>query len=79
MATISVSEARKRLSELVRAAERGESVSITRRGKEVARIVPPESKRPEPLPDLTEFRKSIKIKGKPLSQVVSEMRDEARY
>jgi prevent-host-death family protein len=79
MATVSISEARKCLSELVRAAERGESISITRRGKEVARIVPSEPKRPRPLPGLTEFRKSIKIKGKPLSQVVSEMRDEARY
>jgi prevent-host-death family protein len=79
MATVNISEVRKRLSELVRAAERGESVSITRRGKEVARIVPPEPRPRKPLPDLTEFRKSIKIKGKPLSQVVSEMRDEARY
>jgi len=79
MDAVKMSEARRRLSELVRAAERGESVTITRRGKEVARIVPAEQKPLKPLPDLTEFRASIKIKGKPLSQVVSEMRDEARY
>ena len=79
MATVNVSEARKRLSELVRAAERGESVSITRRGKEVARIVPPEPKHREPLPDLTEFRKSIKIKGRSLSEELIAMRREERY
>ena len=31
------------------------------------------------LTDLTEFRASLKAKGKPLSQVVIESRREARY
>jgi hypothetical protein len=31
------------------------------------------------LPDLTEFRKSIKLKGKPLSETVIEMRREERF
>lgn len=79
MDTINMSEARRRLSDLVRAAERGESVTITRRGKEVARLVPPEQKALKPLPDLTEFRASIKVKGKPLSEIVKEMRAEERY
>ena len=79
MATVSISEVRKRLSELVRAAERGESVSITRRGKEVARIVPPEQRPRKPLPDLTEFRKSIKIKGRSLSEELIAMRREERH
>lgn len=79
MKTVQLSEARRRLSDLVRAAERGESVTITRRGKEVARLVPPEKDIRKPLPDLTEFRKSIEIKGKPLSQTVIDMRDEERY
>jgi prevent-host-death family protein len=78
MRTVQLSEARRRLSDLVRAAERGESVSITRRGKEVARLVPPEKGVRKPLPDLTEFRKPIEIKGKPLSQTVIDMRDEER-
>jgi len=42
MGAVNLKEARRRLSALVQAAERGESVVITRRGKEVARIVPPE-------------------------------------
>ncbi len=79
MKTVQLSEARRRLSDLVRAAERGESVTITRRGKEVARLVPPERDVRKPLPDLTEFRKSIEIKAKPLSQTVIDMRNEERY
>jgi len=79
MDSISLSEARKRLSDLVRAAERGESVTITRRGKQVARIVPAEQKPLKPLPDLSEFRASIKVSGKPLSQTVIDMRAEERY
>lgn len=79
MGPINLKEARRRLSELVKAAERGESIVITRRGKEVARIVPLATKRLKGLPDLTEFRKSIKLKGKPMSETVIEMRREERY
>jgi len=79
MDTVSMKEARERLSELVRAAERGEVVTITRRGKEVARIVPVAQKPLKPLPDLSEFRESIKAKGKPLSQTVIDMRAAERY
>lgn len=79
MDTVSMKEARERLSELVRAAERGEAVTITRRGKEVARIVPATQKPLKPLPDLSQFRASIKVKGKPLSQTVIDMRAEQRY
>ena len=79
MDSVNMVEARKRLGELVRAAERGETVTITRRGKEVARIVPAGQKPLKPLPDLTEFRASIKVKGKSLSQTVIDMRNEERY
>jgi prevent-host-death family protein len=79
MDPVSMKDARKRLAELVRAAERGESVTITRRGKEVARLVPAEREAAKSLPDLAEFRASIKVKGKPLSQTVIDMRAEERY
>ena len=80
MGPINLKEARKRLSDLVRAAEHGETVTITRRGKPVARLVPPETQSThKKAPDLTEFRASMKVKGKPMSQVVSDMRREARY
>ena len=80
MVPINLKEARRRLSDLVRAAEHGETVTITRRGKVVARLVPPETQpAAKKAPDLTEFRASLRVKGKPMSQVVIDMRREARY
>jgi prevent-host-death family protein len=79
MGPVNLKEARRRLSDLVRAAEHGESVVITRRGKEVARIAPVEKKPAKRFPDLTKFRKSIKMRGKPMSEVVIASRREARY
>ncbi|UVK44806.1 type II toxin-antitoxin system prevent-host-death family antitoxin [Mesorhizobium sp. AR07] len=38
---VSITEARARLSELVRRAKAGEEIVITRRGKPVARLLPP--------------------------------------
>ena len=79
MDPINLKEARKRLSALVDAAERGESVTITRRGKEVARLVPAAGGNRGPLPDLSAFRSSIEIQGESLSEVVVTMRAEERY
>jgi len=42
---VSIAQAKKRLSQLIRAAEQGESVVITRDGKPVAQIAPPPAKR----------------------------------
>ena len=42
MAEVGIFEAKNRLSELVERAARGEEIVITRRGKPVARLVPPE-------------------------------------
>lgn len=41
---VSVTEARKRLSRLIRAMEDGEDIVITRNGKAVARLIPPARK-----------------------------------
>ena len=76
MSLVNLKKARQRLGELVRAAEQGESTVITRRGKAVARIVPAEKKRRRRFPDLTAFRQSIKVRGKPLSRTVIDMRRE---
>jgi prevent-host-death family protein len=38
---ISIAEAKERLTELIRAAEEGQTIVITRRGKPVAQIGPP--------------------------------------
>ncbi len=79
MDSVNLKEVRRRLSELVKAVECGETVVITRRGREVARLMPVESKRPDRLSEIAAFRASIAVQGKPLSEVVIEARREARY
>jgi prevent-host-death family protein len=75
---ISVKEARTKISSLLDRTQKGEEVVILRRGKKVARLVPiaDTDKR---FPDLRTFRKSISIKGKPLSRTVIQQRNEERY
>ena len=75
---ISVKEARSKFSSLLTQVKEGEEVVIRRRGKEVARLLPPPNKRRR-LPSLKDFRASIHIKGKPLSAVLRQARDEDRY
>jgi len=79
MRSVNIRQARRRLSEVVDAAERGESVVITRRGRRAARVTPADPGKGRKLPDLTEFRKSVKAKGRPLSKVVIRSRKEARF
>jgi prevent-host-death family protein len=45
MATVSIKDAKNRLSELVRLAEKGETVTITRNGTRVAELVAPKKKK----------------------------------
>ncbi len=78
MNTVSLKDARKRLGELVEIVEHGESVVITRRGRQVARLVPAEKKAARQLPDLTQFRASLKVKGRSLTDELLAMRDEER-
>jgi len=75
---INVKDARSRLSFLLDQVEVGGEVTILRRGKEVARLVPPRGEG-KALPGLKEFRSSIKITGEPLSSVVIRGREEERY
>lgn len=79
MGTVNLRQARQRLSELVDAAERGESVDISRRGKKAARIVPVKQAASHRLPDLSEFRASIRVRGRALSKRLAEQRREERY
>lgn len=75
---INAKEARARLSDLLKRAEKGEEVLLFRRGKKIARLVPVK-KVQKTLPSLKEFRASIRIKGEPLSMAVVKGREEARY
>jgi prevent-host-death family protein len=83
MRSVNIREARQQLSNLVDAAEHGESVLIMRHGKQVARLEPAGPTPGGPLPDLSDFRDSIRRvsgdKGESLSKAVTEARRRARY
>jgi prevent-host-death family protein len=74
---ISVKEARSNLSALLDRVAAGEEVILLRRGKEVARLVPPQSQ--SLLPSLKDFRNSLQITGAPLSDEIVKAREEERY
>jgi len=75
---INAKEARGKLSSLLKKVEKGDEIVVVRRGKQVARLIPFQRKEKH-LPQLREFRASIRIKGKPLSATISHSREEARY
>lgn len=80
MKKVPVNKVREQLAKYLTEAERGEEVIITRHNKPIAKLVnyqEPETKKK--FPDMDEFRKKIKVKGKPLSETVIEMRRNARY
>jgi prevent-host-death family protein len=80
MEHVGIKEMRENLREYLDRAEAGEEIVVLRRGKEVARIVPPRREsEPERFPDLTEFRKSIKLRGESVSETIIRMRRETRY
>ena len=79
MTTITAKEARQRFSKIIAATERGEGFTITRRGKRVAVIGPATAPKPGCLPDLTEFRKSLTIRGESLCKTLLKARDKERY
>ena len=75
---VSVREARENLRRLLDQVQAGDEVVVLRRGIEVGKLVRPERKA-RPLPDLSSFRASIKLRGKPLSRYVLEARRRSRY
>lgn len=77
MVEVNVKDARSQLSALLDRVEKGEEIIIKRRGKSVAKMVPPG--KPSNLPSLKDFRASLKLRGKPLSQTVIDARKEERY
>ncbi len=79
MLTISVRDARTQLRTLLDRVAAGEEVAIMLRGKVVARLVPPSSRRANRLPSLKSFRESIRVSGTPLSRTVLQNRKEERF
>lgn len=79
MIQVNVREARQRWAKLISSAQAGQTIEVTRRGKTVARILPPLPTTRRKLPDLTAFHKTLKMTGTPMSQTVIEMRRQERY
>jgi len=75
MIEVTTAEAKKHLSDLLRRAQAGEVISITRYGKVVATINPPK----RTAPDMQAFREQHgRTRGSALD-ALSDERDEARY
>jgi prevent-host-death family protein len=75
---VGVVEARQRLRALLDEVAAGKQVCVLRRGKEVARLVPPKGRR-QRLPSLRAFRQSLRVRGEALSATVVRTRADARY
>ncbi len=77
MADMSVAQAKAHLSELLDRVEAGETVTITRRGRPVARLtglVAP--KKPIDFEALRKFRETQPVSDRSAADIVREMRDE---
>lgn len=80
MGTVSIAEAKARLSELVERAAGGETVQITRRGKPVAGIVA--AKAPRKRIDsaaLCAMVETMPMQEEPAGEFIRCMRNKARY
>jgi prevent-host-death family protein len=79
MDQVNFRDARRQLSQLLDDAEQGKSVVITRYGRRVARLGPAGPTHGKRLPDLSEFRESVRPKGTALSKTVIRSRRQDRY
>jgi len=80
MESYSLANAKARLSELIDRVEAGETVEITRRGRTVARVMPPE--RGYGKIDVARLRRLTRrqpVQSESASALVRRMRDGARY
>ncbi len=75
---VGVKEARSKFKTLLDQVEKGKEIIIRRRGREVARMVPPPGEEKQ-LPSLKNFRSSVRLKGEPLSKIVTRNRKQERY
>lgn len=79
MRKVSVAEARQRLKALLDEVAAGREVAVLRRGREVARLVPPPVAGRRRLPALGPFRAGLSVRGEPLSRTVIRARRSERY
>ena len=76
MVTVSLAQAKARLSELLDKVEAGQEVVITRRGKAVAHLsAAADSRKPLPLQELAGFRATMPRLRRPAAELLREVRD----
>jgi prevent-host-death family protein len=82
LATVTLSQARARLSELLDKVESGEEVVVTRHGRPVARIAPVAQRKKQLQPirfeELAAFRATMPTLSQPSVELLRAMRDEER-
>ena len=79
MESYSIADAKARFSEVIELAESGITVDITKRGKLVARIVPPEkAKVPVDVDALERLAASLPVQKQSAVELIREMR-ESKY
>ncbi|HEX3535136.1 MAG TPA: type II toxin-antitoxin system prevent-host-death family antitoxin [Stellaceae bacterium] len=80
MDSISLADAKARLSELVERAAQGEEICITRRGKPVARLVPERRlRKPIDVAKLRALTEKMTYQEESAGDFVRRMRDDYRY
>jgi prevent-host-death family protein len=75
---VGIRELRQNLSELLDRVTAGEEILVQRHGRVVARLLPPDPAE-RMLPSMHEFRESVQIHGRPLSEEVACEREASRY
>jgi len=76
MRSAGIREARQNLSALLEEVREGREVVLTDRGRPVARIVPLVPKSRRAVSDHRRFRTSIRLRGRPLSDLVADERGD---
>ena len=74
METTTVGEIQKNFAEVLRKIKSGQEIIVTKRGKPVAKITALGAKRDIHWPDF--FEECIEIKGKPVSEIIAEGRED---
>jgi prevent-host-death family protein len=74
METATVGEIQKNFAEVLRKIKSGQEIIVTKRGKPVAKITALGAKRDIHWPDF--FEECIEIKGKPVSEIIAEGRED---
>ena len=74
MKTASVGEIQKNFSRILKQIKAGEEIAVTKRGKPVAKITAMGPKEKIDWPDF--YGEAIELKGKPVSEIVTEGRED---